>query len=167
MNDELTILIGFYFLIGLGTGMFGAIGYAERGEKSRSTFVWPLIWPIIWFMLIFVYFTNRHLAKCAWCGKVVASGRKEDLDIWREHYVDECQGHPLKERLVNERNHHKITRRTAEWRMEGTMKVISALRMALRPTTPSDILLAEKLLDDIDSGNFAWNPPTKESKSDD
>lgn len=99
MNDELTILIGFYFLIGLGTGMFGAIANAERGENSRTVFVWPLIWPIIWFIFIFVYFTNRHPAKCAWCGKVVASGRKEDLELWRAHYLKECKEHPLRKEI--------------------------------------------------------------------
>jgi len=154
MNDKLTILIGFYFLIGLGTGMFGAIANAERGENSRTVFVWPLIWPIIWFIFIFVYFTNRHPAKCAWCGKVVASGRKEDLDIWREHYVDECQDHPLKKRLIVSRDTEKRANEVNKWLLDRMLKVISALRCALHPTTPSDYSLAEKMLDKIDSGEF-------------
>lgn len=91
--NTLTFVVVLYVLIGVGTGIFAAF----NGEENRRARVigWPLIWPLVWFMVIYVYLSGQNPSKCAWCGKVVGSWHEKDRDLWRKHYLDECEEHPL------------------------------------------------------------------------
>ena len=82
-----------YLVLGIGTSII-------TSDVSLSVHIGiALAWPLYWFAFVFAHFVGWMPAKCAWCGKPVAGHANKDK--WRAHYLDECQHHPLAQKVAH------------------------------------------------------------------
>lgn len=91
------IYIVAYVMIGLFTSIWSL--FALKGEETPTVVTFGLVWPVVWAYALIQAIRGRFPpANCAWCGKTVAPMNGK-LDAWREHYLDDCDKHPLAVRV--------------------------------------------------------------------
>jgi hypothetical protein len=95
-----------YMVLGMSTAILVFGREMSKRDRIITFLVWFGIWPIIWLQIAVIYLRGKNVEKCAWCGKSVApymnlksainsEPNQKLAEIWREHYLNDCDKHPL------------------------------------------------------------------------